>query len=310
MRPHVDHKDRRVQVFAVLHRDHGSLGCIHAADAAAVLITAVAGIARPDALDERNALDIFIVAGTQHTAERGTRGAQQPFELRRGNHVGEPLVSVLAAAQRVEHLVSTGYDHAAYLDLTVADLVVEPNCVGLADLLADLAFAQPEIETIVPVDHGDVRDGLRVRHVDRLAHAQAPVELARYSRGAFLPAQPAPGASFQIDAAGSESDGCGELSGLSFQVDEVRQREDLDVVVLGHADKARAHRAHGAVIGGEGLVEHRHVAAKRAVGLQEINPVSRRPHVQGGLYSGDAPAEDQNRSDDVVLEGGFGRNHQ
>ena len=160
------------------------------------------------------------------------------------------------------------------------------------------------------VDDERVRDGLGVQAVDSLALVEALVERIVDFHGTDARAVAASGALVRIDVSRANVNGGGEFSGGAFQADQITEREDLDVAVLGDADQARAHSTHGAVVGGERFVEHGHVPAQRTGFVEDVGLVSACRKVQGCLNTGDPAADDQYRPCGWVLGLFNGHNHR
>ncbi len=112
-------------------------------------------------------------------------------------------------------------------------------------------------------DRVGVGDGLRVELVDRLALAQLLVVLVGHDHRADRGALAAARAEVGVDEAGVVEDLRPEVAGAALEPGELRVGDDLDVQVPPGFDELRRQRAHRAVVGGEGLVELRHVAAEQ-----------------------------------------------
>ena len=90
--------------------------------------------------------------------------------------------------------------------------------------------------------------------------------------------------------------GDGEVPLLSLDCGELGEGEQLDVDVPADLDQFGRDDSHGAVVGGEGLIELCHDPADRGGALHEIHVVAGVRQVQGGLHAGDAAASDENRA--------------
>ena len=123
------------------------------------------------------------------------------------------------------------------------------------------------------VDGVGVGDGLRVELVDGLALAEALVVLVFDRDGADRHALAAAGAHLGVDVAGVVVDRGLEAAGLALEPGELGVGDDLDVEVPAGLDELGRQRAHRAVVGGEGLVELRHVAAEGRRLLDEVDLV-------------------------------------
>ena len=63
----------------------------------------------------------------------------------------------------------------------------------------------------------------------------------------------------------------GEVASLARNALNLAQREGLNVLMASYLHQARGHRAHGAIVRREGLVELRHHAADRRLALDQID---------------------------------------
>ena len=87
--------------------------------------------------------------------------------------------------------------------------------------------------------------------------------------------------------------GHGVIARLTTDLLHIRPGDHLDVQMPAHAHQPRADGAHGAVIGGEGLVQTDHPPADRGFALQEVHLDPGLRQVQGGLHAADAGAHYQ-----------------
>ena len=78
----------------------------------------------------------------------------------------------------------------------------------------------------------------------------------------------------------------------------------LDHRVLADRHHLRREDAGGAVERGEGLVEHRHVAADGGLALDEVDLLARIGDLERGLDAGDAAADDERGGVDRVRVSG------
>src|SRR5664280_1126523 len=140
-------------------------------------------------------------------------------------------------------------------------------------------------------DRVGVWDGLRVEFVDGLALAQFLVVAVGDHDGALGGAFAATGAEIGVDEARVVEHLGLEVPRLSFEAGELRIGDDVDVEVPAGLDQLRRQRAHRAVVGGEGLVELRHVAAKGRRLLDEVDLVPAFGQIERALDASDASAQ-------------------
>ena len=96
-----------------------------------------------------------------------------------------------------------------------------------------------------------------------------------------------------------------EIAGLAADALDVGQGDDLDVLVARALDQLGREDAHGAVAGGEGLVELGHAAADGRRRLDQIDLEAGLGQVQRRLDAGDAGAGHHDRADGFRRLGGL-----
>ena len=152
-------------------------------------------------------------------------------------------------------------------------------------------------------DGEEIGDGLGVEAGDGLAGAQAAVEVAGQRDGAGLGTVAAGVAFFGIDEARLAGDLDGEIAGGTVDLLHVGERDDFDIFVAGAFDELGGEDAHGAIAGGESLVELGHFAADGGGGIDEVDLEAGLGEVQGGLDAGDAGADDHDRAESLSGRG-------
>ena len=140
---------------------------------------------------------------------------------------------------------------------------------------------------------------MRVGPEDRLARPQLAVELVGQIDGAGLGAIAAGVALRQVHEARVLADLDLKAARLAGDPLDIRQRDDLDVLVPRALHQLGRENAHGAVAGGKGLVELGHPAAYGGGGLQKIDLEAALGEVERGLDAGDAGPADQDRADSL-----------
>ena len=141
------------------------------------------------------------------------------------------------------------------------------------------------------VDREEVRDRLGITPVDGLAPAQPLVVLTRHVDRALLGTVPAAVAQQLVDEARLLLEAQGEGPGLPVEGRQMGRGQELDVRVPAGVDQLRAHDAHGAVVGREGLVELGHGAADARLGVDQVDLEAHLGQIQRGLHARDAGAE-------------------
>jgi hypothetical protein len=153
-----------------------------------------------------------------------------------------------------------------------------------------------EVEADFGIDQHHLGRGLRERDIDRLALAEALVELVGELRllidavgDAFLAA----GAEVLVDVARLALDGDGEVADVAVHLGDFGVAPERDVLVRADLGHLRRQDAGGAVERGERLVELRHVAADGGLALDQEDLLAGVGQGHGGVDAGDAAADDQ-----------------
>ena len=295
-RAHVDVEHVHLGVRVFVADQHGVLGRVHTADLGAVFLALLGAgtAARADALHEHDRVRMLAVGRAQQRAARRTGGVHQALQLQRGDDVLRLRIGELVEFIHGDRLEPGGDDDRTVLffDMLVLGLIVDR--ADRADLGADTAFAVFQHHTVVRVDRGHLRHGLRKGDIDRAAGIHAEVELVRHLLlRAFLGAQAAAGADILLDIAGAALDRDVEVADEALHRLHLGIREDADLFVLRHVDHLRREDTGRAVKGGEGLVQLCHLAADRGLRFHDIDGEARVGDVQRGLDAGDAAADDQ-----------------
>ena len=146
-----------------------------------------------------------------------------------------------------------------------------------------------------------VGDGLRVELEDGLALAEVLVVRVGDDDGALGGALAAARADVRIDEPGVVVDLGAEAAGLALEADELGVGDHVDVEVTPGLYELGRQRAHRTVVGGEGLVELRHVTTQGRRLLDEVDLVPPFGKVERALDARDAASHDQRST------GGLGR---
>ena len=126
------------------------------------------------------------------------------------------------------------------------------------------------------LDGVSVGDGLGIQFVGCFALVQAAVKPVVHDDGADGGAVAAGGAFVNVNVAGMALDDGRKMPRLPLQLDQFAVSQNLNVVMSGRTDQPRADGTHGAVIGGEGLVQRGHVAADGRFFLDQV-------HLEAGI---------------------------
>ena len=143
-------------------------------------------------------------------------------------------------------------------------------------------------------------DGLGVLLVGRLAVDQSQVVIVGQGDWTGLGAVAATGAQVGVDAGGPLVDRRRKVTRPAVETIEIGIGDQLDVHVSSHFHQNGTHDAHGAVVGGKGLVQLGHDPADGRRFLKQIDIIPRIRQIQGTLHSGDTPANNQHGTNGVL----------
>ncbi len=138
---------------------------------------------------------------------------------------------------------------------------------------------------------------LRVELVGSVTLVQVGVKGVREGDGANAGTLTAAGALGNVDVARPHAHGGRKVPGPPIQLEQVGVGNDVDIQVPAGLDQLGRNNAHGAVVGGEGLVELGHVAADGRLFFQQVDVQARLGQIERGLNSGYSSADDQHRTD-------------
>ena len=212
----------------------------------------------------------------------------------------------LSAVARV--FARMGADHAAgaregvgladkcqgLLVLPLGDQRHVPLCVH------SIGAVQPTGRDPLLRDREHVRDGLWVQPVDGRPGGEPLVEPVLKPGRAHLFAVAAAVALLFVDETGTSSDADTEIAGPAVDTDQIGVGEDLDVGVTAGLHQLGGDHAHGAVIGGERLVQLGHIPADGRLLLEEEHLEAGVRTVEGGLHAGYPGTHHQHRTDGRV----------
>jgi hypothetical protein len=94
-----------------------------------------------------------------------------------------------------------------------------------------------------------------------------------------------------------------EVARLAVNFFNLGQGMDLDIGVPADLDQLGGNYSHGAIIGGEGLVDLGHFAADGRAFFHQMDVVTGVGQVQGGLYPGNAAPHYYHRPQDIFRHG-------
>ena len=162
------------------------------------------------------------------------------------------------------------------------------------DIALDLNFRRAGDGAGGPVqllDGKGGRNGLGIETINGLAFVQPHVEFVGDPHRADLGAVAAAGAFGGVDVAGLLLHGYREVPRFAGNGLHFGQGVDLDVQVPAAFHQLGGNDAHGAVIGGEGLVQLGHDAADGRLLFHQMYVKTRVSQVQGRLHPGDPGAD-------------------
>jgi hypothetical protein len=174
--------------------------------------------------------------------------------------------------------------------------LVKIDRFGRAELLTGAALSFFKEDAVVFVDRVFEGNGLGILDIHRLALDQVFVISVVHLLGALFSARAAGDTLFHVHEAGMFDHVHREVPRLAAHVCDFRKSQEFDVEMPADLDQFRRDNSHGAVIGGEGLVERRHGPADGGTLFQKIDVIPGAGEIQGRLHAGDPAAYDQNGS--------------
>ncbi len=225
-----------------------------------------------------------------------TGGAQNALKLHTGDHIGILGVLVGLVAGRIIGHEPGRKDDGSHVQMDLLLFLFEIDRFCGAELLAGAALSFFKEDAVVFVDRVLEGHCLGILDVDRFAFDQVFVEGVVHLLGALLCAGPAGDTLFHVHVAGALDHLHGKVSRFAAHVRDFRKGQELDVEMPADLDQFGRDNSHGAVIGGEGLVQRRHGPADGGSLFQQIDVIAGVGEVQSGLHAGDPAAYDQNRS--------------
>ncbi|MBA7481394.1 hypothetical protein ES707_16864 [subsurface metagenome] len=166
----------------------------------------------------------------------------------------------------IKRPVAARDDDACRRDLDNPLLILAQDGLPAADVVAEAA-----LDAVLGVLDDDIGDRLRMGLINRFPHADAGVELIVDLHRADPGAVPTPVALVLDDVAGVLPDPDPEPADLSLDRLDLGAGVDGDVLVPGHLHHLRREDAHGAVVGGERLVELGHMPADGRFAFDEVH---------------------------------------
>ena len=213
---------------------------------------------------------------------------------------GDGVIDVLAVASILARVVAgpaanrregkgVAHDIESLSELPLrdeGDVALDPYACGAGIPTGRYAF---------PLDDVEIGDGLGEGLVDGLSLALPLVELAQNLDRAFLRALAAASALRLVDVPRLPRHPDLESAELSVYSHDFGIAEHLDALVPVALDHLGSEDAHGAVVGGEGLVQLGHSPADGGRSLHQIDLKAHVGQVDGRLDAGDAAADYQHR---------------
>jgi hypothetical protein len=150
------------------------------------------------------------------------------------------------------------------------------------------------------LDSESSRYGLGIFLKGGLSGHQALIVSAGQDHGAYFGTVAASSAPGFIDVPRGFVEGNREISFGPLDLFNFRAGDEIDIQMPADLDQFRRDNSHGAVIGGEGLVQFAHNPADCRGFLDEMNQVSGIGKIKGCLHSGNPSADHHDRSHGFV----------
>jgi hypothetical protein len=150
-------------------------------------------------------------------------------------------------------------DHGPHADLVNFGFLFKVDRIGWAKFLARPAPPRFEkIDAVPGINHILLRDGLGVRKIGSLSLAQAGIVKISNTFGALFRTGTTGNALVYVNVTGGLNDRRLKVTRLPGQTLHFSQGQELDVGMPADLDQFRRDDSHGALVGGEGLVELGH----------------------------------------------------
>ena len=221
----------------VLRGHQSLLHGVHAADAGAVAVVASVGIARTYTLNPGDPLRLLLIGRTGEVSHARPAGREKPLVFEAGDNIGDGTITVNIQSRGVEGFEAGGQDDGAYIKGERLLPVLEIDGARGAEFFTGLAFAAFQVNAALFINGILEGHGLPVLDESGPALAQPHVELVIHFAGAFLRTQPAGNAFVHVDVAGVLPDGDGEISGLTREIDNFRQGQEIDIEMAADLDQ-------------------------------------------------------------------------
>jgi len=216
----------------------------------------------------------LVIQGPDKVSFRRTGGRKQTFELHIGEDIGRAGIPVDVVLCRIKGTASFGQDNRTDLEVHGLGLLCVINGLLRADLGAIPAFALGQVDALAFINDIFERNCLGVFEIDGLAFGKPTVIFVRDFLGAFLSTQAAGNAFVRVHIAGVLEDAHLKISFFAVNGCDFGEGEQFDVDVPADLDQLGGDNSHGAVIGGECLVQLRHHPANGTGSLHEVDIVS------------------------------------
>jgi hypothetical protein len=273
---HVHEENGTVQgTGGMFFSNHGLLDGRHAADRGTVSVITPVNVSGTYALEPGNLPRILFIRRPLEMACVRACGAQNSLEFKARDHVGILSIVIGFIPGGIKGSKPRRKNHGACLNRDFLLLVVEVYRTGGTKLLTGAAFPFLKIDAMVFIDDILERHGLGVLHINGFSLHEAFVVFAIHFLRAFFSAGAAGNALLHVYISGAFENLYLKVPLCTADIQNLREGEDLDVKMPADLDQFRGNDSHGAVIGGEGLVQLRHDPADRGRLLHEVHEIAR-----------------------------------
>jgi hypothetical protein len=221
----------------------------------------------------------------------GTRGGKHSLKFQTGNDIGGSLIPIDIVDFRIEDFTPRRNDDRASLDGQFLFFVLEVDGLGRTEFFTDPASSFGEKKTVGGIDDILQRNSLRILNVDGFSLAETCIVFIIYLRRTFLSTETTGNTFLGVHITGILDDFDFEISLLPRDALYLRKGQELNVKMPADLDQFGRKDSHGAVIGGEGLVQLGHDATDGGGPFHEIDIITGIGQIECCLHSGNASTD-------------------
>ncbi|OPY08640.1 MAG: hypothetical protein A4E66_01833 [Syntrophus sp. PtaB.Bin001] len=227
----------------------------------------------------RDLMGMLQIRRAQNLPAVGACSAQQPLEVHTGDHVGELAIMILFVQFGIKGFHAGSQNYRPHLDLHLFLYLIEINGVRLAHGFADLTFFFLQVKTAF-INISNQGNGLGEIDMDGLVLRYLLIVDIGINYRAILHTNRTPRTFVLDDVSWFSLQRYLEISHLSRYTINFRVSQDLDIWMPADLDQFGCKNSHGAVIGGEGLIQLGHMTPDAGRLLHQVYLETRRGQIE------------------------------